>query len=66
MTVTQQQSPNTLRLTSDPTGTIPSGTTVQLVTTPSSGNFFVGFYEIELLILHNQQTVFGMSHSFQY
>ena len=47
MTVTQQQGPNTLRLTSDPTGTIPGGTTVQLVATPSTGNSFVGFYEIE-------------------
>ena len=47
MTVTQQQGPNTLRLTSDPTGTIPGGTTVQLVANPSTGNNFVGFYEIE-------------------
>ena len=47
MTVTQQQGVNTLRLTSDPTGTIPGGTTVQLVATPSTGNSFVGFYEIE-------------------
>ena len=47
MVVTQQQGVNTLRLTSDPTGTIPGGTTVQLVATPSTGNPFVGFYEIE-------------------
>jgi len=47
MTVTQQQGVNTLRLTSDPTGTIPGGTTVQLVATPSTGNSFTGFYEIE-------------------
>ena len=49
LTVTQQQGPNTLRLTSDPTGTIPGGTTVQLVANPSTGNNFVGFYEIEAI-----------------
>ena len=47
LTVTQQQGVNTLRLTSDPTSTIPGGTVVQVVATPSSGNSFTGFYEIE-------------------
>ena len=47
LNVTGQQGSNTLRLTSDPTGTIPGGTVVQIVATPSTGAPFTGFYEVE-------------------
>jgi hypothetical protein len=46
LTATEQRGDNTLRLTTDPTGTIPGGTVVQIVATPSSGTPFTGFYEV--------------------
>ncbi len=49
LAITGQQGPNTLRFTQDPTGTIPGGTVVQLVGTPSTGNAFTGFYEVSAI-----------------
>ena len=46
LTATEQRGDNTLRFTTDPTGTIPGGTVVQIVATPSSGSPFTGFYEV--------------------
>ena len=46
LTATEQRGDNTLRFTTDPTGTIPGGTVVQIVATPSSGTAFTGFYEV--------------------
>jgi len=46
LAITGQQGLNTLRFSQDPTGTIPGGTVVQLVGTPSSGLPFTGFYEV--------------------
>ena len=40
LTATEQRGDNTLRFTTDPTGTIPGGTVVQIVATPSSGTAF--------------------------
>ena len=46
LAITGQQGFNTLRFSQDPTGTIPGGTIVQLVGTPSTGLPFTGFYEV--------------------
>ena len=46
LAITGQQGPNTLRFSQDPTGTIPGGTIVQLVGTPSTGAAFTGYYEV--------------------
>ena len=46
LTATEQRGDNTLRFTTDPTGTIPGGTVLQIVATPSSGSPFTGFYEV--------------------
>ena len=46
LNISGQQGANVLRFTQDPTGTIPGGTVVQLIGTPSSGSAFTGFYEV--------------------
>ena len=49
LAITGQQGLNTLRFSQDPTGTIPGGTVVQLVGTPSTGAAFTGFYEVSAI-----------------